>query len=94
VPYRTDRHARQPDKRAALQTIGAIQKGHSSQLRVLISEWRGQRKVELRDYTAVIADVYFAGGAGVTLDIEAGDTASFTPRRTPRRTPRPEGEMK
>jgi hypothetical protein len=37
---------------------------------VLISEWRGQRKVEVRDYTAVIADVYFAAGAGVTLDIE------------------------
>ena len=59
-----------PSRRADQALIAAIDKSHSCQLRVSISTWRGQTKVELADFTAVVSGIYFQAGAGVSLDIE------------------------
>ena len=45
-------------------------KTHSAQLRVLVTEWRGQRKIELADFPRVISGVYFQASSGVSLDIK------------------------
>jgi hypothetical protein len=65
---------KQTSKRAggraqALAVIGSIPKSHSVQLRVAVSEWRGEKRLELREATRVVGDVYFPAGAGITLDI-------------------------
>jgi hypothetical protein len=53
--------------------VRSISKDQTTELRVLLTEWRGQRKVELRDYTAVIPGCYFPAGAGVTLPLDKLD---------------------
>ena len=58
---------------AAQVHVQSISKGHAAELRVLLTEWRNQRKVELRDYTAIIPGCYFPAGAGVTLPIDKLD---------------------
>jgi hypothetical protein len=50
--------------------IATIDKSRSSQLRVSITQWRGQRKIELRELTAVIPGTFFPTSAGVTAPIE------------------------
>jgi len=54
-------------------TVATITKSHSCQLRVSISTWRGQTKVEIADLTSVIPSIYFQAGAGVTIPIEKLD---------------------
>jgi hypothetical protein len=49
--------------------IASINKSHSTQLRVSLSTWRGQRKVDLADFTSVVPGTYFQSGSGVSLDI-------------------------
>jgi hypothetical protein len=53
----------------AITTIGSIQKSHSCQLRVSVSTWREQTKVEISDFSAVIPGTFFQAGNGITLDI-------------------------
>ena len=50
-------------------TIATISKSRSSQLRVSISEWRGQRRAEIREATALIPTVFFPTSAGVSIDV-------------------------
>jgi len=60
--------------RSAAQVYAkSISKGHATELRVLLTEWRNQRKIELRDYTAIIPGCYFPAGAGVTLPLDKLD---------------------
>jgi len=51
----------------ALTVIGRITESHAMQLRVAISEWRGERKLEIRETTRIVGEMYFPAGAGVTL---------------------------
>jgi hypothetical protein len=57
----------------ARELVATIDKSHSTQLRVMFSEWRGQRKIEIADFTAIVAGVYSQAGAGITLDISKLD---------------------
>jgi hypothetical protein len=57
-------------KQAHLVVLGSIPKSNSSQLRVAISEWRSERKIELRETTLLLGSTYFPAGVGVTLDID------------------------
>jgi hypothetical protein len=50
--------------------IATIDKGRSSQLRVGITSWRGQNKLELREATATVPGVYMPTPNGVTLDLD------------------------
>jgi hypothetical protein len=49
--------------------IATIDKSRSSQLRVSISEWRGQCRAEIREATALIPTIFFPTSAGVTIDV-------------------------
>lgn len=59
-----------PSRRSSQDLIATIDKSLSCQLRVSLSTWRGQTKIEIADFTSVIPGTYFQSGAGVTLDIE------------------------
>ena len=56
--------------------VATISKSRSSQLRVLLSEWRkkrrwrGKRRAEICEATAAIPGIFFPTSAGVILDIE------------------------
>ena len=50
--------------------VATISKSRSSQLRVLLSQWRDKRRLEIREATAAIPGIFFPTSAGVTLDIE------------------------
>jgi 4-hydroxy-3-methylbut-2-enyl diphosphate reductase IspH len=54
----------------ALAVIGSIPKSSSSQLRVAVSEWRGERKLEIRETTRIVGETFFPAGAGITLDLD------------------------
>ena len=55
---------------ASLNPVAIIQKSHCSRLRIGISEWRGTNSVEIRECSAVIADIYFPTGNGISLPIK------------------------
>ena len=57
-------------EKQARTVVATIDTGRSAQLRVSLTTWRGSHKVELRDYTATIPNVFFPTSAGVTLDVE------------------------
>ncbi len=50
--------------------IATISKLRSSQLRVLLSQWRDKRRGEIREATATIPELFFSTSAGLMLDIE------------------------
>jgi hypothetical protein len=50
--------------------VGTVGKTHSSQVRVSIATWRGQRKVELHECTAIVDGVFFPVGGGVKVNVE------------------------
>ena len=50
--------------------IAMIDKTHSCQLRVSLSSWRDEHKIELADFTSVIPGIYFQAGPGISLDVE------------------------
>jgi hypothetical protein len=50
--------------------VASIDKTASTQLRISLSTWRGQHKVELSDLSAVIAGTYFQTGNGIAIPIE------------------------
>jgi hypothetical protein len=54
----------------ALTVIGSVPKSHTSQLRVSVSEWRGERKLELHETTRVMGEAFFPAGTPVTLSID------------------------
>jgi len=54
----------------ALTVIGAIEKSHTSRLRIAISEWRGERKLELHETTRIVGETYFPSGAPLTITID------------------------
>jgi hypothetical protein len=54
----------------ALTIIGAIEKSHTSRLRIAISEWRGERKLELHETTRLMGETFFPVGAPITLSID------------------------
>jgi hypothetical protein len=54
----------------ALTIIGAVPKSHTSRLRIAISEWRGERKLELHETTRVMGETYFPSGAPLTIAID------------------------
>jgi len=49
--------------------IASIAKGYGAELRVSLTEWRGETKLHLQDATATIPGVFFPAGAGITLAI-------------------------
>ena len=57
-------------RKQASTVIGSIPKSHASQLRVAVSEWRGQRKVEFRECTKIIGEVFYPVGVPLTLEID------------------------
>jgi hypothetical protein len=56
--------------RPAQQVIATINKSRSCELRVSLTSWRGDNKVELRDAVATIPGIFFPTGAGVTLPLD------------------------
>jgi Transcriptional Coactivator p15 (PC4) len=54
----------------APRVIAKIETTRSNSVRVQLSTWRGETKLELRPYCATIADVPMPCGPGVTLPIE------------------------
>jgi hypothetical protein len=62
--------AKRPNQRAALSVVGEIPKADCSQLRVAISEWRGERKIELRECSRVFGSIFFPTGVPVTIPID------------------------
>ena len=56
--------------RAAVETIARISKGRSCEFRVMLSTWKGQTKIELAEFTSVIADIYFQSGPSITVPVE------------------------
>jgi hypothetical protein len=66
-----NRTFKRPAGRAqALTVIGSITKSNSSQLRISISTWRGERKLELRECTRVFGKTFFPAGAPLTMDLD------------------------
>ena len=54
----------------ALTVIASIPKSPCSQFRIAISEWRGARKLELREMTSLIPGIFYPVGAPLVLDLE------------------------
>jgi hypothetical protein len=54
----------------AQELIAEIDKSHSSRLRISLTEWHGERKVEIRECSATIPGIYFPTSAGVTIPLE------------------------
>ena len=49
-------------------TVATINSGHCHQIRVQISRWRGQTKLDLKPYSATIPQMFMPCGAGVSID--------------------------
>jgi hypothetical protein len=49
--------------------VAVIAKSVSAQLRVSLTSWRGQHKLEIREATAAIPGCFFPTPNGVTLDL-------------------------
>ena len=56
-------------KPTAVDTVATISKSRSSEIRVQLTTWRGDHKIELREATATIPGVYMPTPHAVTLDI-------------------------
>ena len=56
--------------RPAQAVIASISKGHCSELRISLGTWRGNHKIEIREATATIPNVYMPTPNGVTLDVD------------------------
>ena len=50
--------------------VAAIETGHSAQVRVHLTTWRDQSKLELKPYSATVPQIFMPCGAGVTIPIE------------------------
>jgi hypothetical protein len=54
-------------------TVATIDTGRCHQVRVQISRWRGQTKLEFKPYSATIPQVFMPCGAGVSIDVAKAD---------------------
>jgi hypothetical protein len=54
----------------ALSVISTIPKSNASQLRISISTWRDERKLELRECTRLFGETFFPAGAPLTIDLD------------------------
>ena len=54
-------------------TVATIDTGRCHQVRVQISRWRRQTKLELKSYSATIPQVFMPCGAGVSIDLAKAD---------------------
>jgi hypothetical protein len=50
--------------------IAIISKGHAAELRVSLTTWRGQHKIELQECAATIPGMFWPTRAKVTVDLE------------------------
>jgi hypothetical protein len=57
-------------KQASLEIIGEIEKSPSTRVRIGISSWRSEFKIEIREATSVTAGIYFPTSYGVTIPAE------------------------
>jgi hypothetical protein len=55
---------------AAQELVAAIDTGHAIQLRIFISRWRYNTKLEIRPYSATVPQVFMPCGPGVSLPPE------------------------
>ncbi len=53
--------------------VSAINKGRGSQLRVLVSAWRGLNRIEIREYTEVCPGTSFPTKSGVIMPVDLVD---------------------
>jgi hypothetical protein len=55
-----------PDNRTrtAQQVFARISKGRGCELRVLLTTWRGEQRLEIREATATVPNVFMPTGAG------------------------------
>jgi hypothetical protein len=52
------------------QLVAIIEKSRSTQLRVMLTSWRGDHRIEIREATVLISGSYFATASGITIGIE------------------------
>ena len=50
-------------------TVAVVPKGPASELRVQLTTWRGQHRVEIREATATIPGIFFPTGTAIMLDV-------------------------
>jgi hypothetical protein len=50
--------------------VAVISKTASAQLRVSLTTWQGQHKLEIREATAAIPGIFFPTPNGITLDLD------------------------
>lgn len=62
-----------PPDQASRILVDIISVSRTSQVRVLISEWRGARRLEFRTYTATIPECWMPSGVPVSLPVEKLD---------------------
>jgi hypothetical protein len=57
-------------QRSSLETVAEIEKSRSAKVRISISNWRGEAKIEIRETSSVIPGIYFPTSSGVTIPFE------------------------
>lgn len=63
--------ATRSSRASAQRLVATIDTGTASQVRVHLSTWRGETKLEIKPYTKTV--VFMPAGAGVTLPLEKLD---------------------
>jgi hypothetical protein len=53
--------------------VATINTGHCCQVRLQLSTWHEQTKIELKPYSATIPQVYMPCGPGVSIDVTKAD---------------------
>ena len=48
----------------------AVPKSALAEIRVRITEWRGEKRVDVREFTATIPNIYMSTASGLTLTID------------------------
>lgn len=54
---------------ASSQDYIAITKSPSSEIRVALKTWRGEHKLDVREFTATIPSIYMSTASGFTLEV-------------------------
>lgn len=67
--HTTSAHGRQ-GRASDKSLVATIARGPATELRILLTSWRGSHRVELRDHTATIPGCFMPAGAGITLPVE------------------------
>ena len=63
-------HLSSLSRRAAQQLVATISTGHASQVRLHLSTWREQTKLDLKPYSATVPQCFMPCGPGISIDIE------------------------